>query len=360
MTQMANNLRTGWIVALVVCGVSTADADGKRRPGQSAPVLATPTPEPPPPPSDDTPWGKGVSAEAKAAAQALLNDGNTLFLAKNFREALEKYQAAIASWDHPAIRFNIVRTLIALERPLDAATNLEPALAFGQAPFADEALYTEALNYQLLLAGQIAEYEVKCTQAGVRVKLDGQRLLDCPGTKSGRVLPGMHVIVGQKPDHLTSNQDVLLLPGKKQVVDVELRSLAEATVYTTRWQTWKPWAVMGGGAALAGVGLLLDRDARNDLDQLDRTVQATCSTNSCTRAQYEQIGYEDAESRALIKNRVAIAMIATGAGVVITGVVGVLLNRPRAATVEQAEPMRAQLVPTVTGQGGGLALVGRF
>ena len=60
----------------------------------------------------EKPWARGVSKERRAKAQALLERGNTAFLANRFKEALELYEEAVAAWDHPAIRFNAVRALV--------------------------------------------------------------------------------------------------------------------------------------------------------------------------------------------------------------------------------------------------------
>ena len=131
----------------------------------------------------------------RPSAQKLLEEGNALFLKKDYAQALEKYKAAVGSWDHPAIRFNMVRCLIQLDRPVDASDNLALALKYGAAPL-EEAVYTEALSYQKLLANQIGDLDVTCEQAGVKVTLDGQPLLDCPGKEHRRVAPGQHQLVG--------------------------------------------------------------------------------------------------------------------------------------------------------------------
>ncbi len=62
--------------------------------------------------ADDQPWAAGVTDQQKAEAKTHLDEGNALFLKKSYKEALEAYRLAIKSWDHPAIRFNIVRCLI--------------------------------------------------------------------------------------------------------------------------------------------------------------------------------------------------------------------------------------------------------
>src|SRR5687768_16838564 len=92
---------------------------------------------------DETPWSQGVTAAQRETAQRLLEEGNDLFVENKHREALAKYEEAVASWDHPAIRFNMVRALIALDRPLEAYESVLKALAHGAAPLEPE-VYTEA------------------------------------------------------------------------------------------------------------------------------------------------------------------------------------------------------------------------
>jgi tetratricopeptide (TPR) repeat protein len=302
----------------------------------------------------ETAWGKGVSAEQRVAAEAKLDEGNRLFLQNKFREALAAYEQALLSWDHPAIRFNVVRCLIALDRPLDAHENLERALAHGKEPF-EEQIYTEALNYQRLLASQIADVEISCTQPGVAIKLDGKAYLTCPGKTSSQAVPGLHVLVAQKPGFETLSKDLVLLPGKTQQASIQLKTLAEATVYETRWRTWKPWAVVIAGAAIGGVGVLVDQQGRSQLEQLHRSFAATCSATECTRAQYDALHYDETEASAFTKNTIGISMVIAGGVVVAAGIVGVIINRPRPVTREAVS-----VTPAITPHGAGFAVKGAF
>lgn len=362
-----------WIAVMVtvvcVAGVASADSPRKRdrKRKQKEPVQEpapapspepTPAPAPPSPPQDDTPWGKGVTAERKAAAEQLLGEGNALFVQNRFREALAKYEQATAQWDHPAIHFNIVRTLISLERPLDAQVSLEKALAHGEAPLDEH--YTEALNYKRLIASQVGTLEISCKQPGVRVKLDGTDVLACPGTASRRVLPGPHVVVGSKAGHQTETKDVVLVGGNQLPVRIELITIAQATVYKTRWASWKPWAVAGGGVLVAGIGYLLQLQAESELDQLERSITATCPPSGCTEERYDELGHASTESRIKLQNRIAIGTMVGGGAIVVAGIVAVLLNRPKPYIKERQQPMTARVRPSITTSGAGLSLEGRF
>ncbi len=294
---------------------------------------------------EQQPWTVGVSADQKAAARALLDAGNELFLARTYGEALEKYRAAVKTWDHPAIRFNIVRCLVQLEKPLDAYVELELALAYGAAPF-DESIYSEALGYQKLLANQIGELEVSCKQPGVTLTLDGQPLPACPGTHSRRVLPGQHQIVGTKSGFVTKTVELVVLGSKHERTAIEvvpLTTLTRGAHVEHRWPQWLPWTVFASGFALAGVAELIHLAAVSNQDDYRTLVTNTCPTGCEPTALDHSL-----ESRAQLQNNIAIGVLSVGAATVITGGIMLVLNRGK--TVYEAETptpaTRVQVTPT--------------
>ena len=311
-------------------------------------------PDGPAPPTDETPWGKGVSDADKTRARALLEEGNGLFLQNKHREAVDKYTEAIAAWDHPAIRFNLARAQINLEKWLDAESNLSRALAYGDAPLEDR-VYLQALDYQKLLAAQIGEIEVSCQQDGVTVTVDGEAFLACPGTKKARITPGSHAVVGKKADYLTVTRDLVVLGGTAESIDVRLMSLTDATVTTRRWTTWKPWAVVGGGAVIGGAGILLRLEAQSDLDRYAQQVEIDCA-NGCPPGENT---LEHLESRAFLENGRGIGAMIAGGALVLAGVALVMLNRPH-TTIPERPPGGTQIAPIITTDSMGLGLLGNF
>jgi tetratricopeptide (TPR) repeat protein len=348
-------------------GVAVADSSHHHHHKKPAPKPApapapeaAPAPEPPAPAADETPWGKGVSPERKTAALQLLNEGNELFVQNHFPEALAKYEEAIGQWDHPAIHFNIVRALLALDRPLEAEASLEKALAYGADPLeADH--YAEAMSYKGLLAGRIGTVELSCKQADVRVKLDGADLLACPGSTVKKLLPGNHVVVSTKKGYQTESKDIVIIGGAKVTVGVTLAVIPPPTEYEykSRWSTWKPWAVGVAGVAIAGGGVVLRVLAQRDLDELDDTFQNVCQPD-CTKARYEELGLADDESKIESRSRIAVGTMIGGGVIAAAGIALVILNRPKPYAKERPAPSTAQLVPSVTPSGGGLTVVGRF
>ena len=300
--------------------------------------------------ADTTPWTTGVTARQKADAQKLLEAGNALFLDKKYADALEQYRRAVAVWDHPAIRFNIVRCLIQLDRGVEASQNLALALKYGAAPL-EEAVYSEALAYQKLLANQIGELRVRCAQAAVKLTLDGQPLAPCPGEQTRTVSPGTHQLVGTKPGFLPRTADVVVVGGKRADVGIALVPLGQGGVLVHRWPTWVPWVVVGGGAVVAALGGVLEISAAGQLDTYNHAVASACP-NGCAPDDMRYIALDQQKQDALGNGRVAVGVLAVGGAALATGAVMLYLNRGQLAYPDA-------VVTPVPG-GGVLSLSGRF
>lgn len=309
-------------------------------------------------PAQPQPWSVGVSDAKKQEAQRYLEEGNAEFLERKYPAALAKYEQAIAAWNHPAIRFNIVRCLIQLDRPVDAYDNLKLALAYGAAPLED-AVYTEALAYEKLLANQIAEVAIACTQPGVAMALDGQPLGACPRTEQRRVTPGPHLVVGAKPGFLTRTIDVVAVGGQRQEVALVLEPLASAARIEHRWPGWIPWVVFGGGFAVAGVGGAINLAAASNMDSYDRTVTQLCSRTPCTAAQLEAAGVAGLDRKAERQSVLGVGVMILGGATVATGAVLLYLNRGRTVYPERADKLAPAIAP-VEGGGATLTLGGVF
>lgn len=301
--------------------------------------------------ADTPPWSVGVTDAQKADAQKALDAGNALFLDKKYSEALDKYRAAVAAWDHPAIRFNIVRCLIQLDRPVEASDNLKLALEYGAAPL-EEAVYTEALSYEKLLANQIGDLTVSCTQPDVKITLDGQPLATCPASETRRVTPGTHQIVGTKQGLATKSVEVVVLGGKSQAVPLKLEALGRAAKIEHRWATWMPWVVFGSGFAIAGIGGALDLRAVAQMDSYDRTVAQNCSVMACAMDGTELHDVHHLKADAERQSTYAVGIMIAGGAAIATGAVMLYLNRGRTVYPDSVE----KLTPTVTPVAGGAAL----
>jgi len=309
----------------------------------AAPVRADTQPQP---------WAVGVSEPQKQKAHQLLEAGNALFLERKYSEALDKYREAIGVWDHPAIRFNIVRCLILLDKPVEAAENLKLALKYGAAPL-EEQVYSEALGYEKLLAKQIGEVVVSCDQGGVALVLDGQPLATCPAKEARRVAPGRHQVVGTKHGFVPRTIDVVVVGGETQQVPVSVVPLEKAARIEHRWASWKPWLVFGGGLTLSAIGGLVELQAVTNMNAYDRAVNDNCST-SC--APDDPRLPKSSKSNAELEDKLGISVISIGAAAAVVG--GVMLYMNRARTVYPSERTQLGVVPAAGG--GVLVLGGRF
>ena len=298
----------------------------------------------------DTPWSRGVTDDAKAKAQALLEDGNALIVQNLFREALVTYEAALTAWDHPAIRFNMVRALIALDRPLEALDNLERALIYGAAPLGPE-VFAEASTYQRLLAQQIGTLEVRCDQAGVTVSVDGEPLGPCPGAYPLRLRVGPHTIAADGADRLAITRREAVAAGANPPLDVHLTAIADATLTRQRWATWKPWAVAGGGLVVTGVGVVALLSARSLRDDYQAALTRECGELACQPDDLP-VGTTDLLDRANFRSTAGIATVVIGGAAITAGVIMVVLNRPY--TVLERSPT-VSLTPTAGGAMLGVA-----
>jgi len=294
----------------------------------------------------DSPWTQGVTEEQKAAAKKLLDAGNALLLENKYVEALEQYTAAIKIWDHPAIRFNMVRCLIQLQRNVEAYDNLKLALKYGKAPLED-AVYNEALAYDKLLSTQVSDLTVRCGQAGVAVTLDGKPFATCPANETRRLAPGPHQVVGTKQGLLPKTLELVVIGGKPLAVELELQPLEAGARIVHRWPGYVPWTVAGGGAIVLAVGGLLEYIAGQQMKSYDKFVDERC-TGNCPESELADVAYlkHDAE----INSTIGIGLMVAGGATLATGAVLLYLNRGRTVYPESM---------TVTPTQGGAAVTWR-
>lgn len=277
--------------------------------------------------AEERPWASGVTEAEEQQARAWFEQGNGLFAESQYASALARYRQALELWNHPAVHYNAAVCLINLDQPLAAYSHLEQALRYGEAPLGAEN-HRQALLYKKLLAGQLAEIEVRCDEPGAQVTLDGELLFRAPGSVKRRVLPGAHQLTAAKPGLLTETETLQLPPGKLTTRRLALRPLGAPHLRSVRrWDSWKPWAVLGGGVALGLAGVPFWIAAKNDYENFDEEVARLCPTG-CPNSELPAT-VRDARSRAGIENGVAVGLFVVGGAVTGTGVALLILNQPR-------------------------------
>jgi hypothetical protein len=294
----------------------------------------------------ERPWAKDVPQARQDQALLLYEVANKLFEDSQHAAAVAKYREALKIWDHPAIHYNAAVALIYLDQPLAAYENLEAALQYGTAPFNGET-YQQALTYQKLLRGQLAELKVACAEPAAEVALDGRPLLVGPGEATRRLLPGPHQLVARKPGYLTETRSLNLLPGKPAFETLRLQDIRTLPTKTVRrWPMWKPLAVVGAGALVAAIGVPFYLDAKSNVSTYDAEVKRLCDTpTGCARNKIETESpwAIDARNRGSVENVIAVSLFSVGAAVAATGVALLILNQPRVVPAD--DTLRAQVSP---------------
>jgi hypothetical protein len=319
-------------------------------------VCAAPLHAQAPLPTEERPWATGVSGADQQAALALFEAGNALFTDSQYAAALARYREALKLWDHPAIRYNAAVSLINLDQPLPALTHLEAALAHGEAPLGAEN-HRQALLYKKLLAAQVAELEVTCSEPNAEVMLDGETLFRGPGKAQRRLLPGAHQLIARKPGFLTETRALDLAPGRLTREELSLEAIGAVRMRSVRnWPAWQPWAVLGGGALIGLAGVPFFVEAGNNFETFDDEVARLCPSG-CTEAELPPAA-KDARERAEVQNAVAVTLFVAGGATVATGVVLLVLNQPRLEPIQ--EPRKVAVTPLLAPSFAGLSASMRY
>lgn len=305
--------------------------------------------------SDANPWNQGVPAAQREEAQAIFEKGNYQFERSGYSKALAEYRKAIALWDHPAIRYNIAICLMQLDQPIEAMEHLEKSLSHGEKPLGRR-LFSEGQLHQKNLAARLSVVEVSTTEAGARVTLDGDELFTGPGSTQRTVLLKKHQIVASKEGMLTLTKDFVPESGEDLKIELKLVPLGDNAVLVRRWETWKPWAVVGGGAAAGLLGGAFYLLATGNLDSYDNGVIALCP-NGCATDSPEHQGLVGKRDRGELQDKLMIGSLVAGGVALTTGLVLVFLNRPRVQQVEgerqSASEPQVSFSPLMGGGGSG-------
>jgi len=306
-------------------------------------------------PAEERPWARGIPADKQKKALELFRAGNTLLKESVFVKAVEKYREALALWDHPAIHYNLALALLNLDQPLEVHEHLVAAMKYGVAPLDTEKL-EHARTYKALVEKQLARVELTCEEAGATVSLDGQVVFVAPGRYEGLVRPGAHTFVAAKEGHAPTNLSRNLPAGEKTTLALRLYTAEDLTRYQRRWSAWKPWALVGAGAAVALAGGAIHMQARGSYDDFDTRI-AECG--GCVPTP----DVTDMRVQGDNQQRLALGAYALGGAAAITGAVLAYINRPQAYRIspDQAEsPEGVSVAPLVGGAERGILATFRF
>jgi hypothetical protein len=295
------------------------------------------------------PWAEGVSEQQQKTAGRLFEDGNKKFADKAYVEALKSYRLALESWDHPGIRFNIAESLAHLDEDEEAYAHVVASLSYGVDGLGPE-VHARAVALKAELERRLGKLEISCAEPDAIVTLDGRRLFTGPGETTVWTSPGTHQIVASKRGRITQNREEIVSAQNTVDVTLTLPPLVTSTMMQTRWAEWKPWAVVGGGLAVAGFGALFSVRAENHFDAYDSEVSRLCRIDGCDLADLPE-DVTSRESRGNAMNAAAVVSYSVAGAALVTGVVLLIINRPRPVEVGVAN-----VSPAVGAGGGGLVV----
>jgi hypothetical protein len=318
--RMSVAIAAGLLVAVVaaVTAVSGAHADDKK--------------------SAATPWSNGVPAAAQQHALELFRAGNVFFEQAKYTDAVAKYELALASWDHPNIRFNLAICLINMRQPLVAWDHLQQALRFGDAPLGKR-LYAEAQTYVAVLESSLAELTVTSTQPEVKIVVDGAPVFASAGRHPMKLLPGRHQLVATRPGYITDSRALDLPAGKPVTEQIALAPevvKVERVNYERRWRWWVPWSAAGGSVVLGVTGGIVYAIARSEIRKYDADLGKLCPLG-CSDADIPS-SLKNHEASARRKSGVAIGLWSGAGALLITGGVMAILNRPQRIEEHRVQP----------------------
>jgi hypothetical protein len=302
----------------------------------------------------EKPWNRGVPMARRLRARVIYHEGNSYLSIPLFAQAAEKYQEALALYPHPAIYYNLALAQLNLVQPVDAYRSFSRALEHGPGPISEEH-HRRGLQYLDRLEKQLGHIEIVCAQPGAAVTMDGRPLFTGPGRHQGVVVPGEHQLLASKDGFIPAAQRIVVSAGERARVALVLQRPVR-TVTERYMPAWIPWASMGLGAAVLGVGGYHDRASRRSAGVFDELVTGRCP-RGCTPEIAPELppGHAGAE-----RDRLTAQGLYLAGGIVLAGSAVLLyVNRERVVN-QPVENDALSLHPWVAPDSAGITAQGRF
>jgi hypothetical protein len=220
-------------------------------------------------------------AANKAKAKKLLSEGTALYKRGDFASALEKFEAAYATFPSPKLWFNIGQANRDLVRPVEALAAFEKFLEFALDASPDT--IADARASEAELRRKLGKLRIECPMNGAEISLDGRRVGTAPLPDAIWATPGRHQITATHASGAPAVQVVEVTAGTVTTVTVALAASApvlapavtspvalaepprtpavdttaksaEAAAADTGWLWGRKWTWVVGGAAVVFAG----------------------------------------------------------------------------------------------------------
>jgi PEGA domain len=279
--------------------------------------------------------------QAKAQAQALLGQATKLYQQGDVAGALDKFQAAYASFPSPKLMFNIGQANRDLSRPVEALEAFEKFLV-GAADASPE-MIADARKSVAQLQKKLGRIQVDCESAGAEVSVDGKSVGLTPLPELIWVTPGRHQVTAKHASAAPAIEDVDVTAGSVSTVTMRLRPLAASLsasapkaapnfdVQATSapsggsegWWLGRKWTwVAAGSTVLLAVGAIT---AGLLMDSKFDSLRSSCGAGNPARPGCSQGDIDSVSSRRTTAN---VFWGLTAAAAVTSGVLFYLEGRP--------------------------------
>ncbi len=257
-------------------------------------------------------------------ARTLFHEANAKFEDRQLAEALELYEKAYALWPHPRIVFNMGVTLAMMSRPLEAANMFKIVLEYGPDPV-EMHRYKEAQEKYLELMGTLSILNVQCTQAGVKVYVDGTLAAECPSQKSVTLTGGRHLVTANLEGYIPLSEDIFLPPGVVAEKIVELKKFQQGIRYKTVERYSIRWPIIAAAAAVVmmGSGGYLIYSGRQEIEDLQTEIDGIVAQQGTKPFEFD-LSRQDAP---VMKQNVGSGLVGVGVTSLVTATVLYFLQK---------------------------------
>lgn len=300
----------------------------------------------------------------QAAARRHYDEGQALFRAGAYEAALAEFRAANDIAPHPITIKSQGECLERLGRYEEAVRLFEEYLR--EAPSAPDAADIRArIQAHRSRGGRLRIYS---NPAGAAVTLDGQRLSGFTPMEVN-VSPGRHAVALELRDYQMGLEEFNVSQGGGYTVNIALVPLGGSQVATDPYSTTEPttsdgdwrvsasvWAMIGVTGAALITGIVTGALALSDQGSFDDQIEQDGVTRA-NRLELEDIG-DGGRIKALVAD---ISYGVAGAAAATVLILFFVQNRNRGEQTSQGRHGSSlSLMPTMSGNGGGLSLGGSF
>ncbi len=276
----------------------------------------------------------GASAQDRARAQLLLDEGAAQYERGDYLGALEKFNRAYITYPSSKILFNIGQTNRLLGRPLEARAAYQQFL--DEVPTASREDRADAQSWLGKLQSSLGEIWIACLVEGADVSVDGKPVGKAPVIRPVWTTPGHHQVTAAKSGECPMLENTEVIAGREAKVElrplhapqatqsprVDLSKVSAAEPASDGWWLGRKWAWVAAGstAVLAGAAALAGWSMQSRFDDLKK---------SCGRGSPNQLGCSDADISSVRTRMVAANVLwgAAGAAAVTTGILFIVEGR---------------------------------